>query len=46
VSLDYHFTKRFDSYAGVMWSNVSHGLAAGYLNTTMIDPTIGVRFSF
>jgi hypothetical protein len=29
-----------------MWSNVSHGLAAGYLNTTMIDPTIGARFSF
>ncbi len=46
VSLDYHFTKRFDSYAGVMWSNVSHGLANGYLNTTMLDPTIGLRFSF
>lgn len=46
VSLDYHFTKRFDTYAGAMWSNVSHGLANGYLNTTMIDPTIGMRFSF
>jgi predicted porin len=46
VSLDYHFNKRFDSYAGAMWSNVSHGLANGYLTTTMIDPTIGVRFSF
>jgi len=46
VSLDYHFSKRFDAYAGAMWSNVSHGLANGYLNTTMIDPTIGVRFSF
>jgi predicted porin len=46
VSIDYHFTKRFDSYAGAMWSNVSHGLANGYLNTTMIDPTIGLRFSF
>jgi predicted porin len=45
-SLDYHFTKRFDAYGGAMWSNVSHGLAAGYLNTTMIDPTIGARFSF
>src|SRR3984957_2463150 len=31
VSLDYHFTKRFDTYAGVMWSNVSHGLANGYI---------------
>jgi predicted porin len=46
VSADYHFTKRFDSYAGVMWSNVSHGLANGYINTSMIDPTIGLRFSF
>ncbi len=46
LSLDYHFTKRFDSYAGFMWSNVSHGLANGYLNTTNIDPTIGARFSF
>ncbi len=43
---DYHFTKRFDTYAGAMWSNVSHGLANGYLNTTMVDPTIGARFSF
>lgn len=46
VSLDYHFTKRFDTYAGAMWSSVSHGLAYGYLNTSMIDPTIGARFSF
>jgi len=46
VSLDYHFTKRFDTYGGAMWSNVSHGLANGYLNTTMIDPTVGARFSF
>jgi len=46
VSVDYHFTKRFDSYAGAMWSNVSHGLANGYLNTTNIDPTVGARFSF
>jgi predicted porin len=46
VSLDYHFTKRFDTYAGAMWSNVSHGLANGYLNTSVIDPTIGLRFSF
>jgi predicted porin len=46
VSFDYHFTKRFDTYAGAMWSNVSHGLANGYLNTTMVDPTVGARFSF
>jgi predicted porin len=46
VSFDYHFTKRFDTYAGAMWSAVSHGLANGYINTTNIDPTIGARFSF
>ena len=46
VSLDYHFTKRFDTYCGAMWSEVAHGLANGYINTTMIDPAIGARFSF
>jgi predicted porin len=46
TSVDYHFTKRFDTYAGIMWSNVSHGLANGYINTSMVDPTIGMRFSF
>jgi predicted porin len=46
VSLDYHFTKRFDTYAGTMWSNVSHGLANGYLNTTNVVTAIGARFSF
>jgi predicted porin len=46
ISLDYHFTKRFDSYVGAMWSNVSHGLANGYIETTMIDPTLGLRYSF
>jgi len=46
VSFDYRFTKRFDTYAGAMWSGVSGGLSNGYLNTSNIDPTIGVRFSF
>jgi predicted porin len=46
ASLDYHFSKRFDVYGGAMWSHVSGGLANGYLTTTMIDPTIGARFSF
>jgi predicted porin len=46
VSLDYHFTKRFDAYAGAMWSGVQNGLANGYLNRNLIDPTIGLRFTF
>lgn len=46
VSFDYHWTKRFDTYAGVEWSVVSQGLSSGYLNNNNIDPTIGARFSF
>jgi predicted porin len=26
---DYRFAKRFDAYAGIMWSQVSNGLANG-----------------
>jgi predicted porin len=43
---DYHFSKRFDGYAGAMWSSVSGGLSNGFLNTSTIDPTIGVRYQF
>lgn len=43
---DYRFSKRFDAYAGLMYTNVEDGLAAGYLNTENVDPTIGVRYQF
>jgi predicted porin len=43
---DYHFTKRFDGYAGAMWSQVEGGLANGYLHTSTVDPTLGFRYSF
>jgi predicted porin len=44
---DYHFTKRFDGYAGAMYSGVHNGLANGYTyQTTNIDPTVGIRFKF
>ena len=46
LSGDYHFTKRFDVYAGAMYSHVSNGLASGYLHTFNINPTIGARYSF
>ncbi len=42
----YRFTKRFDGYAGAMYSGVKNGLSNGYINTSNIDPTIGVRYSF
>ncbi len=43
---DYHFTKRFDVYAGAMWSTVDGGLANGFLHDSTIDPTIGARYRF
>jgi predicted porin len=46
-SADYRFTKRFDAYAGIMWTQVKNGLANGYdLNTSTVDPTIGLRWRF
>jgi predicted porin len=44
--IDYHFTKRFDAYAGMMYSAVSGGLAAGYFNAVNFAPTAGVRYTF
>ena len=43
---DYRFTKRFDAYTGAMYSDVTNGLANGYLERQNINPTIGVRYSF
>ena len=46
VKFDYRFTKRWDAYAGVMYSKVSDGLAAGFLNRSVTSPTLGLRFQF
>ncbi len=43
---DYRLSKRFDLYAGSMWSGVTDGLANGYLNKDNIATTVGVRFKF
>lgn len=43
---DYHFNKHFDAYAGAMYSGVRDGVAAGYVFSTNINPTIGVRYKF
>ena len=46
-SADYRFTKRFDIYAGVMYTNVAGGLANGFdFSTNNVDPTVGFRFRF
>ena len=51
---DYHFTKRFDAYAGIAYSNVSGGLAIAiphgpgvpYYHDNNTAPTVGARFVF
>jgi predicted porin len=51
---DHHFTKRFDVFAGVAYSDVSGGLAIAiphgpgvpYLHNSNTAPTIGGRFTF
>jgi predicted porin len=43
---DYRFNKHFDAYLGAMYSGVHDGVASGYLATTNINPTVGVRYKF
>jgi predicted porin len=51
---DYHFTTRFDAYAGIAYSNVAGGLAIAiphgpgvpYYSNTNLAPTVGARFTF
>ena len=43
---DYRFNKHFDAYLGAMYSGVHDGVASGYLHTTNINPTVGVRYKF
>jgi predicted porin len=51
---DHHFTKRFDAYAGVAYSNVTGGLAIAiphgpgvpYYHDDNLAPTLGARFTF
>ena len=46
VDADYRFNKHFDAYLGAMYSGVHDGVASGYLSTTNINPTVGVRYKF
>jgi predicted porin len=51
---DHHFTRRFDAYAGIAYSNVSGGLAIAiphgpgvpYNYNNNVAPTVGARFTF
>jgi predicted porin len=52
--VDYHFTKRFDVYGGIAYSQVSGGLAIAiphgpgvpYYADNNLAPTVGVRYTF
>jgi predicted porin len=46
IDADWRFAKKFDVYAGVMYSKVNGGLANGYLYTSNLAPTAGLRFRF
>lgn len=46
LDADYHFDKHFDAYVGAMYSGVHDGAASGYIYSTNINPTIGVRYKF
>jgi predicted porin len=43
---DYRFNIHFDAYLGAMYSGVHDGVASGYLYSTNINPTLGVRYKF
>ena len=43
---DYHFSKKFDTYAGAMYSQVLNGLASGFYHNNNVSPTIGLRYTF
>jgi predicted porin len=44
--VDWQFAKKFDLYAGMMYSAVANGLASGYLFKNNFAPTAGLRFRF
>jgi predicted porin len=46
LSAAWRFTKRFDAYGGTLWTSVRDGLSSGYLNTSNIATTVGIRYSF
>jgi predicted porin len=46
IDADYRFNPHFDAYLGAMYSGVHDGVAGGYLATTNINPTVGVRYKF
>lgn len=47
IDVDWKLSKRFDAYAGVMYSTVENGLSNGYaFSRNNMNPTIGMRYKF
>jgi predicted porin len=51
--VDWRFAKRFDAYAGVVYSQVANGFASGFLaltpgstTVTVWSPSVGLKFNF
>ena len=44
--VDYHFTRRFDVYGGIMFNAVDGGIQSGFYSPTNWAPTVGARFTF
>jgi hypothetical protein len=44
--ISYRPAKRVEAYGGFLWSQVTGGLASGYLYRTNFAPTVGVRVDF
>ncbi len=43
---EYHFSRRFEIYGGLMYSRVSGGMASGFLYRNSVDPAVGLRYAF
>jgi predicted porin len=46
LSADWRFSQRFDAYAGTLWTSVRDGLSSGFLNTSNVATTVGLRYTF
>jgi predicted porin len=46
AAIDWRFAPKWDTYFGLMFSQVNGGLASGFFRHNNVDPTVGVRFRF
>jgi len=44
--LEYRLARRWDAYAGAMYTEVGGGMASGFLHRSNLGPMVGTRFSF